>query len=187
MAREKNAESSKEVKSLTESWDERRAEIEASFREMIDTDGIYRLAAASMLEAEELAKGVREYKEMLNQSHQLLAVLRTNLNTVSDEQKLAIAELFDSAKNMAVEALKHGIAITQRRAKKVNAKGGQDRWERDPKTKEKSFVKARWAEWQVAPHLHANKTAFAKKMLDHCTYLTSEKHITDLCRKWEKQ
>ena len=186
MPQKQNIESAEEVKSQKAVWDDRRAEMEAELRQLIDTDGIYRLAAGAMLEAEELQKSVREYQEMLSQSQQLLAVLRTNNETCSDENKVAIAELFDSAKNMAVEALKHGIAITQRRAKKVNSKGGQGRWERDPRTKEKAFVKARWAEWQAEPTLYDGKTDFAKKVLNDCVHLNSEKHITDLCRKWER-
>lgn len=64
--------------------------------------------------------------------------------------------------------------------------GSREKYRRDPKQDEKRKVKARWAEWQADPKLHTSKTDFAKKMLKDCTYLSSEKHITDLCRKWEK-
>ena len=68
----------------------------------------------------------------------------------------------------------------------LGALGSTEKYRRDPKQTEKRNVKARWAEWQVDQTLYANKTAFAKKVLNECVHLTSEKHITDLCRKWEK-
>ena len=68
----------------------------------------------------------------------------------------------------------------------LGARAAQGKYQRDPKQEEKRNIKARWADWQADPALFSGKTAFAKKMLDECERLTSEKHITDLCRKWEK-
>lgn len=167
-------------------WDKRRAKLEAWLRANIDSDAIYRLAAGSMLESEEMGKAVREYEDMLNLEHQFLSVLRTDTSVLADNQKLAIAEFFDSATNMAVAALKHGVQITKRRAKEINADGGRARWKNDPKTPEKELVATCWREWKLHPSRYRSKAAFARDVLQKCEHLTSQKQIEDWCRAWEK-
>ena len=167
-------------------WDERLTEIEASLRSIVDTDGIYRVAACAMLESEELKKGLPDFGRGLDSAWKLLSALESLQEKESEDSRRQITQIVDFSSRKVADALKDGEARARHRARRDRIKGGQTRWADDPKQNEKTQIKAKWAEWQASPKLYASKTAFAKKMLDECTYLTSEKHITDLCRAWEK-
>lgn len=175
-----------DVKSEFAVLDGRRDELEASLRQLIDADAIYRLAACAMLESGELEKDLLECARMHDSSLQLLNALKSLSAKASEDLTRHLIEMFDASDSMVVAALEHGVASAKHRARRDRVKGGQTRWADDPRQNEKAQIKAKWAEWQATPNLYASKTAFAKKMLDDCAYLTSEKHITDLCRDWEK-
>ncbi|WP_175939918.1 hypothetical protein [Caballeronia sp. BCC1704] len=64
--------------------------------------------------------------------------------------------------------------------------GAMARYARDPKQKEKAFVRQCWSDWQRKPSCYASKAAFARDMLTKCEHLTSQKQIEDWCREWEK-
>ncbi len=65
--------------------------------------------------------------------------------------------------------------------------GAMERIKRDPKQKEKEFVKSCWEDWQKTPSNYEGKAAFARDMLSKCEQLKSQKKIEDWCRKWEKE
>ena len=175
-----------DVKSQFAVWDERRNEIEARLRNIVDTDAIYRVAACAMLESEELKKGLLEYERGFDSSLLFLSDLESHSAKATEDLARQLAEIFAASSNMAQAALRDGVASARRQARGDRVKGGTTRWADDPRQNEKAQIKAKWAEWQATPNLYASKTAFAKEMLDQCIYLTSEKHITDLCRVWEK-
>lgn len=83
-------------------------------------------------------------------------------------------------------AAKIAKAISERLEKIPRKKGGDIRWNGDPKKTEKVFVKNCWLDWQQSPLNYKSKAAFANDMLDKCEYLKSQKRITDWCREWEK-
>lgn len=57
---------------------------------------------------------------------------------------------------------------------------------KDPKTKEKEFVKECWLAWQDKPASYKFKSEFAIDMLEKCEHLKSQKKIEDWCRDWKK-
>lgn len=61
------------------------------------------------------------------------------------------------------------------------------RWEVDPKSKDKSFVKDCWLEWKANPKRYKSKASFARDMVDKVESLDSTKVIEDWCRKWDKE
>ncbi|MBR8214702.1 hypothetical protein [Burkholderia vietnamiensis] len=69
----------------------------------------------------------------------------------------------------------------------VSRKGGITRHAKDPKQKDKRFVRECWEQWQQYPKDYKNKSDFARGMLDKCEHLKSEKVITDWCREWEAE
>lgn len=70
-------------------------------------------------------------------------------------------------------------------AMKKNA--AKKRWEADPKTERKLFVKECWKEWQEKPARYKSKASFALDMLKKCEELESQKVIENWCRDWEKE
>jgi hypothetical protein len=67
----------------------------------------------------------------------------------------------------------------------VGAKGGNKRWQEDPKTTQKEQVRQCWVAWQMKSASYKSKAKFAKDMLDKYEHLESQKTIEDWCRKWE--
>lgn len=70
---------------------------------------------------------------------------------------------------------------------KLKKDAAAQRWEADPKSKDKAFVKDCWLEWKTNPDRYKSKASFAKDMLDKCEYLTNTKVIEDWCREWDKE
>lgn len=62
------------------------------------------------------------------------------------------------------------------------------RWknQRDPKQKEKAFIRECWNEWQKKPDSYDSQAAFARDMLSKCEHLTSQKKIEDWCHEWKQ-
>ncbi|MGF6757266.1 hypothetical protein [Paraburkholderia sp. GAS42] len=65
--------------------------------------------------------------------------------------------------------------------------GGKARAAKDPKQREKTFIKDCWQDWQLKPDTYKSKAAFAVDMLDKCEHLSSQKKIEDWCRTWESE
>jgi hypothetical protein len=65
--------------------------------------------------------------------------------------------------------------------------GAAARYAKDPKQREKGFVKQCWLDWQSNPQSYRSKAAFARDMLDKCSHLTSQKKIEDWCRDWDEE
>jgi hypothetical protein len=61
------------------------------------------------------------------------------------------------------------------------------RYAKDPKQREKNFVRQCWLNWQKKPAAYTSKAAFARDMLTKCEHLTSQKKIEDWCRDWEEE
>ena len=70
---------------------------------------------------------------------------------------------------------------------KLAADSAMARYKKDPKQKEKIFVKECWAIWQTRPDSYDGKASFARAMLDKCEHLQSQKKIEDWCRAWEAE
>lgn len=77
-------------------------------------------------------------------------------------------------------------AIGERLEKIPRKKGGDNRWNGDPKKAEKAFVESCWIHWQENPSNYKYKSDFAVDMLNKCEHLKSQKKIEDWCREWEK-
>lgn len=60
-----------------------------------------------------------------------------------------------------------------------------EKLKRDPKQREKKFVRECWDTWQQNPESYKSKAAFARDMLTKCEHLESQKKIEDWCRAWE--
>jgi hypothetical protein len=156
-------------------------------RELFDSEAIYRFAAGAMLGQEQLLEDLEFHIETLRRIELAISILRTDVERLNDEQKLRAIQLLDDlGNNLAIEGLKHGVEITERRLKRLNSKGGRSRWENDPKTIEKRFVEDCWRGWQATPTRYISKAAFARDMLEKCSHLTSQKQIDDWCRAWSK-
>lgn len=69
----------------------------------------------------------------------------------------------------------------------VSRKGGLARHAKDPKQREKAFIRQCWTDWQRTPDAYKSKAAFARDMLDKCEHLMSTKQIEDWCREWDKE
>ncbi|WP_250865613.1 hypothetical protein [Caballeronia sp. INSB1] len=65
--------------------------------------------------------------------------------------------------------------------------GAAARHARDPKQKDKLFVRECWEAWQAKPAQYKGKAAFSRDMLAKCEHLESNKQIEDWCRAWEKE
>ena len=61
------------------------------------------------------------------------------------------------------------------------------RWEADPKSGDKAFVKDCWREWKQTPARYKSKASFARDMIEKVVHLTNTKVIEDWCRDWEKE
>ena len=123
-----------------------------------------------------------------------------NLNDEGYMLKLALYFL-DQAKNLnsMVEKLKKyltaktSVEVSGHKHRKklivseLKKDAAAQRWETDPKSKDKAFVKDCWLDWNKNPARYKSKIAFAKDMLDKCEYLTSTKVIEDWCREWNKE
>ncbi len=69
----------------------------------------------------------------------------------------------------------------------IKKHAAKKRWEADPKTVDKLYVKERWLEWRAKPTNYKSKASFALDMLDKYESLTSTKVIENWCRVWEKE
>ncbi|MFA7269473.1 MAG: hypothetical protein WC073_09030 [Sterolibacterium sp.] len=91
----------------------------------------------------------------------------------------------------AANALSNAIAIRSGNEQLTMARrqfayqGAIEKIKRDPKQKEKLFVRECWQDWQKKPDSYKSKAAFAKDMLTKCEHLESQKKIEDWCREWE--
>lgn len=93
----------------------------------------------------------------------------------------------------ATNALSNAIAISAGDERLIDARklfayeAAIARIKRDPKQKEKAFVRECWERWALkGESSYKSKAAFARDMLDKCEHLESQKKIEDWCREWEK-
>jgi hypothetical protein len=95
------------------------------------------------------------------------------------EHIMRSASLLTSAMNGVATAEFEAFTSARQRGAKV-------RHERDPRQREKAFIRACWREWRKEPGRYSSKAAFAGDMLDKCEHLRSQKKIEDWCREWEQ-
>lgn len=161
---------------------ERMDELEASLRQAIDTDSIYRLAATFMMAAQAASRVMH----VLSESQTPWPPLGVSLKNSTNAELSAINAFRDSLYSALAKSGRAGVVGSERFAKKLRAKGGRARWEADPLAPEKLLIKSCWDDWQSQPAKYSNKSEFARDMLAKCEHLTSEKKITDWCREWGK-
>ncbi|MBB5420806.1 hypothetical protein [Paraburkholderia atlantica] len=70
---------------------------------------------------------------------------------------------------------------------RLASSGGFAKAAKDPKQREKAFVKDCWKDWQNDSDRYKGKAEFARDMLSKCEHLTSQKKIEDWCRTWESE
>ena len=92
----------------------------------------------------------------------------------------------------AANALSNAIALESGNEELTKARrqlaytGAIEKLKKDPKQKEKLFVKQCWDTWQDKPSSYPSKAEFSRDMLTKCEHLKSQKKIEDWCREWEK-
>ena len=90
----------------------------------------------------------------------------------------------------AANALSNAVAIASgdkqlaEARKRLGYEAAIEKLRRDPKQREKTFVRECWDEWQENPGNYKSKAAFARDMLSKCEHLESAKKIEDWCRQW---
>lgn len=57
---------------------------------------------------------------------------------------------------------------------------------RDPRQKEKGFIRECFDAWQLQPGRYKTTAAFARDMLEKCQHLTSQRKIEDWVREWRR-
>jgi hypothetical protein len=77
--------------------------------------------------------------------------------------------------------------VKARAESKKQSERARARHAKDPKQKDKAFVRECWERWQESRGDYKSKAAFALAMLDKCEHLESPKQIEDWCRAWEKE
>ena len=82
---------------------------------------------------------------------------------------------------VAIESGDERLAEARRR---LGYEAAIEKLRRDPKQREKAFVRECWEEWQKNPGNYKSKAAFARDMLSKCEHLESVKKIEDWCRQW---
>ncbi len=91
----------------------------------------------------------------------------------------------------ASNALSNAVAIASVDEQRADARrqlayeGAIEKLRRDPKQREKAFVRECWEKWQQKLDAYRSKAAFARDMLNKCEHLESAKKIEDWCRQWE--
>ncbi|TDY23926.1 hypothetical protein B0G81_4328 [Paraburkholderia sp. BL6665CI2N2] len=65
------------------------------------------------------------------------------------------------------------------------SKGGFAKAAKDPRQREKAFVKDCWKAWQDDPSRYPSKAEFARDMLKKCEHLVSAQKIEKWCKTWE--
>ena len=83
------------------------------------------------------------------------------------------------------QVIESGSDSLNRARSKFAAESAMSRYKKDPKQKEKMFVRECWEAWQKEPSKYGGKAKFAKDMLTKCVHLESQKKIEDWCRSWE--
>lgn len=96
-------------------------------------------------------------------------------SAVSAASSLANVVAIDSESTIAAQA-----------RQKMARAGAQEKLARDPKQKEKLFVRGCWDGWQRDPNKYPTKAEFGRDMLSKCEHLTNNKIIEDWCREWER-
>lgn len=104
----------------------------------------------------------------------------------------AQASAFSSAAALRTLELVHEYRNTfpevmARVESKRQSERAKRRHENSAKHQEVLFVHECWMRWQQSPNDYEGKEAFARAMLDKCEHLVSSKHITTLCRNWERK
>lgn len=93
----------------------------------------------------------------------------------------------------ATSALANAVAIESGDEHLVEARSrlafeaATEKYRRDPKQREKAFVRECWEQWQKNPISYESKASFARDMLSKCEHLVSTKKIEDWCRQWEAE
>lgn len=93
----------------------------------------------------------------------------------------------------AANALSNAVAIQSNNEHLAEARSrlgyeaAIEKLRRDPKQREKAFVRECWDSWQQKPSAYKGKAAFARDMLSKCEHLESVKKIEDWCRTWEAE
>lgn len=100
----------------------------------------------------------------------------------------AVSSAIEAARSFAnFEAFGWGSESLRSMRSKLAANSAMARYKKDPKQKEKIFVRECWAIWQTRPESYDGKASFARAMLDKCEHLQSQKKIEDWCRAWEAE
>ena len=77
--------------------------------------------------------------------------------------------------------------VEKRARRNLARKAAMERLKRDPKQKEKLFVRECWDNWQEKPDSYKGKTSFAKDMLSKYENLENQTVIVRWCGVWEKE
>lgn len=121
-------------------------------------------------------------------------LINANLDAATVLHYAALGFIGNDALMVNMNKLPENLMLAAKSAKAISArletisrkKGGDGRWNEDPRKAEKAFVKSCWIHWQENPSNYRYKSEFAVDMLNKCEHLKSQKTIEDWCREWEK-
>ena len=174
-----------DARAHTDRMNERVAEIEAALAHLVECPGqLLHIAAVQWMAREEIEESREVYMEMLESTMRLLRrVAETDAEAIV--LITPVLTLHDDAIELAKLSARYGAQKIKVRYAADRISGANARWENDPKTKEKQFVRSLWDEWQLHPERYASKATFSRDMLDKCEHLISSQQIERWCLKWE--
>jgi hypothetical protein len=122
-----------------------------------------------------------------------IMLLFRDMNAAHNPSSVATAEAFEAKLNSYLSLAESHLGGSLRLVNlfefdsKKQSERARARHAKDPKQKDKAFVRECWERWQESRGDYKSKAAFALAMLDKCEHLESPKQIEDWCRAWEKE
>lgn len=110
------------------------------------------------------------------------AIIGLNLNGGSVRSVIAAVNSYAN-----YQAIESGDEKLQRARSEKASLAAIERYKRDPKQIEKSFIFECWEKWQIEPKQYKGQAGFARSMIEKCEHLTSTKKIEDWCRAWKSK
>ena len=113
--------------------------------------------------------------------------LRAVSRAVSMYRDLARLHAFVRVKVLSETSDLQSEDVVKKARRDLARNAAMERLKRDPKQKEKLFVRECWDKWQENPDSYKSKTAFSKDMLSKYETLENQNVIVRWCGAWEKE
>lgn len=152
----------------------------------VSIDRLWEMYGDSCVSNEDYLDGLISCQEALERIEMSMHLVRSGLEKVDNEHKLAALKLLSESRNLIAESFVKGAEISK---EVVAKKGARARYARDPKQAALRNIREHWNQWRDTGFdktQYAGKTAFAKDMIEAYPVLNDYLSLTRKMTAWER-